>query len=72
MVRVQLTGDPVVALSAAAGFHKYVLAPPAVKVVGPPEQIVTGLDEVTVGSGFTVTARVLVFTQFAALVAVMV
>ena len=59
---MDVTSVPVVALKPVAGLHPYVLAPPAVRFVEPPEQILTLPDVVTVGTGLivTVTAAVLV------------
>jgi hypothetical protein len=44
-------------------FQVYVEAPPAVKVVDCPEQIVKLPSNVTVGFGFTVKFRLAVFEQ---------
>jgi hypothetical protein len=50
-----VTEEPVVELSAVAGLHAYVVAPPAVSVTDCPAQTGAGVVTVTTGSGFTVT-----------------
>lgn len=58
MVGVAVTGDPVEELKLVFGVHVYVVAPPPVRVVGLPEQMVAGPLIVKVGVAFTVTTTV--------------